>query len=119
MFRCPGALDVDAIRRRGHGDGMWLVSRVREEQKKLVLACAAAGTAETHERAGRFQDSGEESQQKAAKNGALCVERITTRLSRYLYVCDAHNGGLRQHTQYLEALGVMCKRKRSWSGRRS
>jgi hypothetical protein len=56
-----------------------------------------------------------------AEVGALCVcvEDDAPRLNGYLYVCNVRNGGPRQHSHNLEALRVMCKRKRSWSGRRS
>jgi hypothetical protein len=93
------------IRRRrdtktGHGDGMWLVSRVLEEQKKLVLACAAAGTA-THEHVEGFStQERKKASSRAERVGALCVERMLPRLGHDLYVCDARNGGPRQHSQY-------------------
>jgi hypothetical protein len=84
-------------------------------KRSLVLACAAAAVrAADHEHVQGFRRPASGKGRRAG-----CVEQKHPRLGHYLYVCDVRNGAPRQHSQYLEALGVMCKRKRSWSGRRS
>jgi hypothetical protein len=95
---------------------VWLVDRGSvEEQEKSVLACAAAATATaTREHVDGFRGTGTKGQ-RAARG----VSRMLPRLNGSLYVCNVRSGGSTQHVHNLEALKVMCKRKRSWSGRRS
>lgn len=122
MLRRQGASDVVAIY---YYFTVWRTvvlcgwrRRVLEEQKKLVLACAADDGQRAANTLMVLVSGG---QQQAAKVGAqwMGVEKMLPRLDHGLYVYDVRNGGPRQLSRYLEALGVMCKRKRSWSGRRS
>ena len=126
-LRRQGASDVVAIlscfngdyNKLQHRDGVWLARRVLEEQEKLVLACAAdEGQRAANTLMVWFQEARADAQRQSRRNG-MVWRRLLPRLDHGLYVCDARNGGPRQLSRYLEALGVMCKRKRSWSGRRS